>query len=332
MKFICTGDLHLKRWDDRVISETGIPKRLSEIIDTVRYMCDYAIKNGINNIKIAGDLNHLKNVVHADAFGLFQDVVGQYQSISFDILHGNHDSSAGEEIKSSIELLRSVPNVRIITENMKEDDIEYVPFSDHMIDDIINSEGCRILISHFGLGDAQLSSGMSMKTRLQSGDLMKYKLVLLGHYHKPQQINHVYYVGSPIQMRRDEAGEEKRFLVVDTETLEVESIPTVGYRKYHELVIEKETDVKEIIERAKELQDGGDYVWVKRRTKDKIEVPKEINLIDDYEEEYQMRGLTSSMDLEQQMTKYLEIKRIPEELHERYISLFSKKLSSCQLR
>ena len=322
MKFICTADIHLKRWDDKKFTDSGIPLRLEEILNAFENMCKYALENGISNIKIAGDINHLKNVVHVDAFVLFQKLLENYTGIFFDILHGNHDSAPGTDIRSAIELFKGIPNVRVITEELREEGISYIPFSNNMVEQIDNSEPNKILISHMGLGDAQLSSGASIKERIGSNNLRKFDLVLLGHYHKPQQLNHVYYVGSPIQMRRDEAGEEKRFLVVDTETLKVESIPTTGYRTYHELIIEKQEDVETIVEQAKVLQSEGNYVRVRRKTQDKISVPKDIVIIDDYQEEYQNRGLTTSMALTEQMKKYLEISRIPEAEWQEYIDVF----------
>ena len=111
-------------------------------------------------------------------------------------------------------------------------------------------------------------------------------------------------------------------LIRDTETLKVESIPTTGYRTYHELIIEKQEDVETIVEQAKVLQSEGNYVRVRRKTQDKISVPKDIVIIDDYQEEYQNRGLTTSMALTEQMKKYLEISRIPEAEWQEYIDVF----------
>jgi len=49
-----------------------------------------------------------------------------------------------------------------------------------------------ILISHFGLSEGMLNSGMSIISDIGLKDLRgKYELVLLGHYHKPQEIIYI---------------------------------------------------------------------------------------------------------------------------------------------
>ena len=43
--------------------------------------------------------------------------------------------------------------------------------------------------------------------------------------------------------------------------------------------------------------------------------------IDDYEEETQIRGITSSMEIKAQMEKYLEIKNVPKEEWKEYLEV-----------
>ena len=118
-------------------------------------------------------------------------------------------------------------------------DVMFIPYSYDMVDTVKNNSA-RILISHFGLNEGILNSGISIVADISLADLVgKYDLVILGHYHKPQEIIRddikLYYVGSPIQLDWGEKGDEKRFLVVDTDTLDVKSIPTTAYRKYIEI-------------------------------------------------------------------------------------------------
>ena len=114
-----------------------------------------------------------------------------------------------------------------------------VPYSRN-VSNQVRLNRSKILISHFGLNEGILNSGMSIVSDLSVKDLIgKYELVLLGHYHKPQEIVQdnfsLYYVGSLIQLDWGEKDDEKRFLVVDSDTLSVSSIPISTYKRHIEI-------------------------------------------------------------------------------------------------
>jgi DNA repair exonuclease SbcCD nuclease subunit len=186
-----------------------------------------------------------------------------------------------------------------------------------------------ILISHFGLDEAQLASGISIRAGISARDLTMFKLVVLGHYHTPQNLKcyetEIHYTGSPIPVRRDEAGEEKRFLVVDTDTLEVTSVPTEGYRRYIELVLDEDTDLKEFTEQIELYKRLNYFVIIKKNI---ANVPSELKecmettqVIDNFEKDPTLRGITSGMSPEEQCKKYLEIIMMPEEEWEEYVKI-----------
>ena len=68
---------------------------------------------------------------------------------------------------------------------------------------------------------------------LQFGDYFKY--IALGHIHKPQRINGAvptYYSGSPIPLSFSERSDEKRVLLIDTDSGFIpENIPVPSFRK-----------------------------------------------------------------------------------------------------
>ncbi len=325
MKFAFTADLHLKVWNDKIIDENGIPLKLKEILNCFRQICQHCKHNQIENIIIGGDVNDLKNIVHYKSFVLLKEIIEEYDKIHFYIIHGNHDSAGKEDLYSAIQLLNGPSNVTTFVEKSIIDDIVFIPWSGNMVDEILECEPKKILISHFGLNEAQLSSGISIKTNIKINNLKKFDLVLLGHYHRPQQLANVYYVGSPIQLNRGEADEEKRFLVVNSETLEVESHKTMGYRKYFNIVLESKEELDEKINDIKELQKEG-MITIKNKIKDldlqELHISEDVRVINEVEEEYQLRGITSDMKITEQMKKYLEIQKIPEDQHQEYIDVF----------
>jgi len=279
---------------------------------------------------IGGDLLHGKSIIYAIAQKIMLDFFRKYPSLTFYVIDGNHDlSGKGSEAISALISLDNEPNVkRIKQDHEMVENILLVPYSYNMIK-VIKESKADILISHFGLNEGILNSGISIIADIGLKDLIgKYKMVLLGHYHKPQEIINdsisLYYVGSPVHLDWGEKNEEKRFLVVDTETLQVESIPTTGYKKYLEYEITEENK-QEIIEKARKEQKCGSYVKIVK--KDKIDLGDDIDdlqIIDKTEVDITNRGISSSMSKADIFKRYAEAKEIPENEIENYLNIASQ--------
>lgn len=343
MKFVAMGDIHLKEWKDNEVTVMGIPKKLNEILTTFINMCDYAIENNIETVILPGDINDTKNVLSVKAFSLFRRILEEYSDLQFYIIPGNHDITSQtfaevdikilkKELKdqifiSAVDLLSGAPNVHIISEPFTLDNIDFIPFSASLINDINEAEGNDILISHFSLSGCKLSTGLTHEHgQLSANALKKWNLKILGDIHLPQELpGNIWYTGSPIPLTRAECNEEKRFLVVDSETLQVESVPTEGYRKYIEVLIKDDSDIELIKTKIEESRISGDKLVIKNFTKN---INKEItniltedeSVIDLYQEDSISRGINSSMDLKNQLEKYLEISNIAEEDRKLYMA------------
>lgn len=322
MKILFSADWHIKLWADKETTSENIPLRLHEIFAAIKQMCDYARQHSVELVVMAGDLNDKKNIIDVKAFVRLKKILEEYSDLQFMFLHGNHDSTARIDEDSSVELLSNDSNIRChVVGTLVEDDITYVPYCKNMAELIHEAEPGKIFVSHFGLNEAILSNGHSIRSSITATMLSKFDMCFLGHYHLPQNIKNIYYVGNPVQMTRAESGEEKRFMVIDTETMEVESIPITGYRQYFELIIEDVGSANDIFEQAQQLQNEGHFVHIKKQIADAIEVPAELSVIDDYEEEYIIRGITAGMALNDQMNKYMEIEHIPEDEREEFLNI-----------
>jgi DNA repair exonuclease SbcCD nuclease subunit len=177
------------------------------------------------------------------------------------------------------------------------------------------------------LNEAILNSGVSIVSKMGLRDLVgKYEYALLGHYHLPQEMIaneiKVYYAGSPIQLDWGEKHEEKRFLIVDTETETIESVPTVGYKQHHEFKITNENR-DEIIDKAKKFQAIGHEVRIFRDDLgvDIEHIAEEFLIIDKAEKDITDRGIESSMSLDEKFSKYLDIKGIKPEDQPKYLEV-----------
>lgn len=331
MKFCLTADLHLKMWEDIIYDEYGIPQKLIETLSVFNNICNYAMENTISNVVIAGDVNDTKSIVHYKAFVKLKEIIEKYPSLFFIIISGNHDEAAKSDDVSAIELLNGPDNVITVPNNtFIKEDVTFIPWCSNLPEVIKKSKPNKFLVSHLGLSEASFSSGISIQTNITLKDLAKFNHVLLGHYHLPQKVKNVWYVGSPIQLNMGEANEEKRFLVVNTENEEIKSIPTEGYRKYHKFEIGKETDIEELKNRCLELKNKGDIISIRNRCKDSSFEIEGIKIIDDITIDFQIRGITSSMSPKEQFKKYLEIqlneKKIKEEEIDEYLSTITESL------
>jgi DNA repair exonuclease SbcCD nuclease subunit len=338
MKFLFTADIHLSRYSqDKVESETNLPERLHSIKQTLISMAEYCCSNDIDTFIIGGDIMHSKSIIYSIAQEVMLDFFEDYShhnQINFTVLDGNHDlSGKGSGAISSLRSLNSIDNVDWVTKNpTTTSNIISIPYSYDVVNQV-KQNSRKILISHFGLNEGMLNSGISIQSDISLNDLIgRYELVLLGHYHKPQEIItdqiKLYYVGSPIQLDWGEKGDEKRFLVIDTDTLDVQSIPTQGYKKHIELEINN-SNKAQILDEAEQQKQSGNYVKLIKTESVEIE-SDQFSVIDKTDKDITNRGITSSMSEADKLKRFMEIKEIPSSKTERYLKAGLEIIDSCE--
>lgn len=342
MKFAFIADIHLSKYAQDKREETShLPERLHSIKSALYEVAEYCVKSGIRVMIIGGDILHGKSVIYAIA----QDIMLQFFedfnfAIKFYVIDGNHDlSGKGEDVVSALRPLSNIHGVEWINHLNQQrviqpEGIMFVPYS-HNVAEVVKTSKSRILISHFGLSEGVLNSGMSIIQDISLKDLIgKYELVLLGHYHGPQYIDRsniqLYYVGSLIQLDWGEKGEEKRFLVVDTDTMQVDSIPINQYRKHIEIEITPDTKAAAILQ-AQQARDAGDHVKIiMKETVDMTDYKGEFNIVDKTEKDITDRGISSSMSMSDIHQRYMEIKEIPEDQREAYLNIGMEIINECE--
>jgi len=332
MKYIITADWHFSGYNqDKKDTSTNLSERLYFLINAVKNMIEYCRENKIDKVIVAGDIFHNKSIIHTIALASLTEILINTKDIQFIFIDGNHDlEGKGEGSKSGLIAFDSLSNVNRIGTEVghyfdEDNDILYVPYSNNMVD-IIKKNSAKILVSHLGLNEGILNSGQSIIADIGMKSLTgKYELVLLGHYHTPQEIIKdnisIYYPGSLIQLNWNDKNEEKRLLVLDTDDMSIESIPTDGYKKYVELEITNETK-HDIINQAKELQEQGHHVHIKKKEiLDTQDIENDFIIIDKTEKDITNRGIDSSMSEKEIIEKYLDIKEIKKEEHEEYLKV-----------
>jgi len=317
MLFINSADWHFSNYSsDPVIKSTGLSEKLNSLVTTINNMIQYGRENKIKNQVVGGDVLHNKSVVHTFAMSVLIDLFKNNSDIEFILLNGNHDeSSRSSDSVSGLKALDFIPNVHVISEVEKIENILFVPWK-HSTKELFQKEKSDYLLSHFGLSEAMLNSGISIVSDISMKDLSNFKYVLLGHYHKNQYLKNehteLYYSGSVIQIDWGEKNEEKRFLIVDTIKNTIKSIPTIGYKKYIELEINNDNRVEIIKEVEKYKKDGNKVkLLIKNEFSYVDDIPKDIIVVDKQEKDITQRGLTSGMSSADRLIRYMEIKGIP---------------------
>lgn len=334
IKFIFTADWHLSKYsNDPIELHSGLPERLYSIKKVLYNISKYAIDNDITHIVVGGDLLHNKSIIHALAMDVLLDFFRDHQKLQFIVVDGNHDKGDKKGDLSALKSLDYEPNVTRISKPTKIGDIFFVPYSYDMIDTIKNNSS-DYLVSHFGLNEAQLSSGISIIADIGISDLVgKYKNVLLGHYHLNQEIIKdnikLYYAGSVIELDYGERNEEKRFLVVNTDSDTIESIKTEGYKKHYNLEITNENRL-DILNMARELKKQGHHIQISQtEDMDVSDIREEFKVTNKVIRDVTNRGISSSMSTRDKFKKYLEIKGIQENQMEEYLKIGFEIVNDC---
>lgn len=338
MKFAFIADIHLSRYgQDKREETTGLPERLDSIKNALHEVGDYCRAHEIGFVVIGGDVYHNKSLVYTIAQELMLNFFEEYGDLSFVVVDGNHDlSGKGDNVVSALKSTSYCPSVEWVTKQPTKinPNVLCVPYSHDVVNQVLTNRS-KILISHFGLNEGVLNSGMSIIADLSAKELIeRYELVLLGHYHKPQEIIQnnfqLYYVGSLIQLDWGEKDDEKRFLVVDSDTLSVSSIPIVSYKRHIEIEIDS-TNREQALEDVRKYQRQGNHIKVVLKERvDLGPLESDVRVVDKIETDVTDRGITSSMSDEDIHKKYMQIKEIPEDDQKEYLETAMEIVNECE--
>lgn len=252
MKLICFSDLHAHKFKDFAkIDEVTGNSRLTNILNCLDQIREYAVNNGIRHILFGGDLFHVRGSVDTVTFNATFKKVKSFSDAGLKTLMivGNHDQYSSETYpEHSLEAFKELPNVVVLdrfTPHKLGDSGEYVfpvPYSSdiNLIKDKIKeykgkvmSENISkaILLGHIGISGASVGkSSYVMQDAFSLDDLYPdvFKFGVFGHYHKYQKLgnlDHYFYTGSPIQHNFNDEGDVNGFVVVDLDRGTSELVP-----------------------------------------------------------------------------------------------------------
>lgn len=187
-----------------------INSRFKAQVETLDAILHTASETG-QVVVCGGDLFHKRGAVNTVVFNRIYQVFQSYSNVPVLIVRGNHDSVDNSLYSaSSLEPLQALPNVTVAMTpqviNFQGYSVTCLPYGheiDTMKDFLKNATPSDLLVAHIGIEGAREGSGHSLSGSFTVDDLHpdKYNSVLLGHYHKRQQIGrNVTYGGNTIPM------------------------------------------------------------------------------------------------------------------------------------
>lgn len=251
MKIAITADLHAHDYTSfaRTLPD-GMNSRLKRCLDALEQLFNYCRKNTIPNIWFLGDLFHARSKIDIAVYTAVYELLKIWREQGREkilMAVGNHDQYLKDgSINSSIpliELIRAWDIPGFIDSGDRKFGISILPYmtSAEQIRTVIDTyflkqypEGMKkILLAHLPISGAKVGSGFHPREEATLEDIQaeEWDLVLLGHYHRRQRLaDNVWYVGAPIQQDFGDEGNPDGFMVLDTETLELEAVPIVSER------------------------------------------------------------------------------------------------------
>jgi len=236
MKLIITGDLHSRK--DDLYSEFAI--------SYLEFLFEYAKKSKIDTIVFDGDIFDKSTRIHNETFiPVFKLLYENKDNFRFYFILGNHDIYSIDN-DSIVETF--APIGPVIKENQQFEiggiKIDMLAYTKNT-SDLIYSEktGGDILITHLAIANFSFDNSYHVNEKIAfTPDLFSgYRKVFSGHFHKFQENKNIVYVGSPFQQNFGETGEEKGFVVLETDDL------SWTFEKYKFAPVYKKENIEDLL-------------------------------------------------------------------------------------
>lgn len=233
MKILQIGDIHFgEKGNSEVFN--------NQILDFIDWACGVAKDRNITTCVQLGDYFHERNKVNVATLNAgiagaiqLQQTFGRENVF---VLAGNHDVYYKDRVDvSSVNVL--APYVTVISEPtvipFENKTVVMIPWivDNEMWDKIVSmGDDNDYLYSHLELNGFKVNDQYTMEHGYSPKELKRYKRVLTGHYHSPQQMGNIQYAGTPFPISMNEANEAHGVWIHDTETDDLEFIEYTGLR------------------------------------------------------------------------------------------------------
>ena len=218
------------------------------IFNGIKEICSYAKENNIKYMIHLGDVLDTKQSILtstlnklAEGFNLINDTFEKTW-----IIIGNHDLNGKDYFNKNnhnLHILNAYPNINIIDNPMKltisNKELFLLPYYPTEYLKKIKFEDADYLLGHIEVKGFMISPNY-ISDGINPNDLTKYKKVLLGHFHKRQSNNNIYYIGNLVRFFYGENDQPRGWAILNLENDEIEYVdyknqPAMYKIKYSEL-------------------------------------------------------------------------------------------------
>lgn len=192
----------------------GDPHVTPKSLDKANALFNYIENIGLPTI-ILGDVFDTKEVLRGTCLNLVYNRL-KNSKLQFIILVGNHDLFRLDEPQHSLEVLKELPNVRIIDKIEKHPKLPFI-FFPYIHDKALVKQALidyadpnAVVFGHFEVSGFDFGNGhLCEDGKITHEDFAGYKRVVSGHFHKLQQTGNFTYLGTPFSHSFGEANQDK---------------------------------------------------------------------------------------------------------------------------
>lgn len=206
----------------------GDPHLVRKSLDKSSKLFDL-IDNYNMPILLLGDQLDTKSVIDGYALNFLYKRLSESKN-QWILLVGNHDLfDLDDNSHHSMEVFKALPNVTIIDKVIEIDGYYFMPYIHSQ--KILNEELSKIskgstILGHFEISGLDFGNGRICDSGMVEHSFKKFKRVISGHFHKPQQKGNITYIGTAFSNDFGETDQDKFIACLDRQKDTLELIPT----------------------------------------------------------------------------------------------------------
>lgn len=243
-RIVLFSDLHAHPFKPyATLLPNGRNSRLNDAVECVRQIREHAVAVGADLVLFGGDMFHVRKNIHVAAFNLIYEEMAKFslEKIPIAMIHGNHDQAdrAGDEYSTyafgAFSTIIDKPGWVSVDGASKRDRIGIlgVPYTEDI--ELLRRASAeaapsdvthKVFLGHFGVQGAQLGADFVYSSpydaQLTDFGPEQFDASFLGHYHMYQQLGteaqNVHYIGAPLHHNWGDRGQQRGFVIYDTDT------------------------------------------------------------------------------------------------------------------
>jgi DNA repair exonuclease SbcCD nuclease subunit len=252
-KYLLYSDIHIHPHKNSL-------QRLDHCLQCLEWVFNVAIDQGIEDVIFLGDLFQDRQKIQILPYHKTYETIQRFagRGLKMYMLIGNHDMWFADRCDiSSVFPFNAIEGVTVIakptTISIAGTDIDFLPYTKNPLESMkVFTKPSRLLMGHVSIDGAKLNTFRNRIADISvehEGDMVpvdssqfkSWERVFLGHFHASQRLDNVEYVGSPLQLNFAEAFQQKRVMVLDSESLETTDIVN-EFSPKHYILSPKEVD------------------------------------------------------------------------------------------